>query len=73
MIHIATVTMFFIEDTGCSSEDIMQTENLYEVAMMSLFDMAALIPHLTIPIILYFIPAWNYAESDTIIVTIPCI
>lgn len=67
-IHLATVIMFFIEKTSCSEGKYISTENLYEVMMFSLFDAATILPHITIPIILYLIPACHSSVGDTIVV-----
>lgn len=59
--------MFFTEKTRCT-EDYVQTENIYEVLMFSIFDITALLPHVGVPIMLYFIPAWHFVRGDTILV-----
>lgn len=36
--------------------------------MFSLFDFATILPHIAIPIILYYVPSFHYATNDVIVV-----
>ena len=45
-------------------DNFIYAENVYEIVMFSLFDFADILPHIAIPIILYYLPlAWvKYIE-----------
>ena len=56
VLHLVIVIMSFQQETTCLEEKYIVSKTLYDVILFSLTDLATLVPHVFIPVILYIIP-----------------
>ena len=70
ILHIATSIMFLTDDFSCINGSYY-TDRLFEVIMLSLFDIGTLLPHLVMPFIFYYLPSKYSGESNAI--TVPLV